>query len=100
MQFLCFALLLFEIRYEHECFPMIIWGARLTKLEETAHLRPTALPFSFYSSHFLFQTALSNISQRIELIAGHKTVNKSDRWWSIIYTEDCLNVLLSEIIGK
>ena len=53
MQFLCFALLLFEIRYEHECFPMIIWGARLTKLEETAHLLPIT-PFSSPFTHLIF----------------------------------------------
>ena len=77
-------------------FPHDNWGVRLTKLEETAHLLPITLLISLYSSHFLFQTALSNISQGIELlISGHKTVNKSD---NIIPREDaCLNVLFPEI---
>lgn len=77
-------------------FPHDNWGVRLTKLEETAHLLPITLLISLYSSHFLFQTALSNISQGIELlISGHKTVNKSDH---LIPREDpCLNVLFPEI---
>ena len=78
-------------------FPHDNWGVRLTKLEETAHLLPITLPISIYSSHFLFQTALSNISRGIELlISGHKKVNKSDQCL-IICREDCLNVLFPEI---
>ena len=79
-------------------FPHDNWGVGLTKLEETAHLLPITLLIFLYSSHFLFQTALSNISQRIELISGHKTVNKSDRCGNTS-REDCLNVLYTEI-GK
>ena len=78
-------------------FPHDNWGVRLTKLEETAHLLPITLLISLYSSHFLFQTALSNISQGIELpISGHKTVNISEQC-IIIPREDCLNVLFPEI---
>ena len=79
-------------------FPHDNWGVRLTKLEETAHLLPITLLIFLYSSHFLFQTALSNISQGIELIIpGHKTVNISDQCLIIPREEDCLNVLFPEI---
>ena len=79
-------------------FPHDNWGVGLTKLEETAHLLPITLLIFLYSSHFLFQTALSNISQGIELIIpGHKTVNISDQCLIISTEEDCLNVLFPEI---